>query len=452
MAGNFNDISSSSEKQGGKSPSLAKCLNFTNNISNCNLLDLGFKGSPFTWSNNRFSNKHTLIRERLDRFLCNDLWLQLFPNSYVFHLSSCASDHKPILPKTTPPRRSTIPFKFESMWLHDPSFPALVATTWGSTDNYTNNMSSFLLKVKSRNKTQFGDLFYRKKKILARLNGISRSLSLHHSSFLLNLQKELTMEYFRILRSEEDFWKMKSRISWIQDGDHNTSFFHKSTLNRRRKNRIIGLKNNNNVWLFDPVQISTFIIDHFAKIYTTDHSFSYLRRALFPVPHPHLSEIDKATLQAPCIIHEISKVVFSFSPLKAPGPDGLHPLFFQKYWDITKSSVYSIILNIMETAIAPPDLNQTYIALIPNKDNVDTISQYRPISLCNTVYKILTKVMANRIKPFLDSIISPMRAAFLPQRRTSDNIIIAQEVIKFMRTIKSKNSYFILKMDMEKSI
>lgn len=74
-----------SEKLGGKSPSLSKCLTFQSSIHNCNLYDIGFQGSNYTWS-----NKNTLIKERLDRFLCNVLWHNLFPDSKVYHLFSGA--------------------------------------------------------------------------------------------------------------------------------------------------------------------------------------------------------------------------------------------------------------------------------------------------------------------------------------------------------------------------
>lgn len=97
VAKDFNEISSPDEKNGGIPVSMNKCLNFTANFTKCNLIDLGFKCSPYTLSNKRLSNKHSLIRERLDRILCNEQWISVFPNSSVFHLYSPASDHMPLL-------------------------------------------------------------------------------------------------------------------------------------------------------------------------------------------------------------------------------------------------------------------------------------------------------------------------------------------------------------------
>lgn len=212
VARDFNDIASHTEKFGGRQASMTKCLNFSNNLANCKLLDIGFHGTPYTWSNHRYSNKHTLIRERLDCFLCNDNWLSLFPNSQVFHLMSPASDHCPIILKTSycPPSKS--PFRFQSMWLHDPTFPKLVDLSWNRTNDYQINLNHFLSSVKIWNKEYFGNIFYRKKKILARIHGIRNFLDHNYSTYLTNLLQDLSIEYFKILRGEEEFWKLKSII------------------------------------------------------------------------------------------------------------------------------------------------------------------------------------------------------------------------------------------------
>ena len=79
-----------------------------------------------------------------------------------------------------------------------------------------------------------------------------------------------------------------------------------------------------------------------------------------------------------------------------------------------------------------PRLADTLIVLIPKVDNPKHLKQFRPISLCNVVYKIITKVLVNRVRPFLHEIVSPLQGSFIPGRGTSDNIIITQEVIHSM--------------------
>ncbi|XP_030958826.1 uncharacterized protein LOC115980745 [Quercus lobata] len=96
-------------------------------------------------------------------------------------------------------------------------------------------------------------------------------------------------------------------------------------------------------------------------------------------------------------------------------------------------------------------LNQTLIALIPKQLGPETVGQYRPISLCNIVYKIVSKILVQRIKPLLPRLISPMQAAFLEGRRGSDNVIIAQELIYSLGKRRGKEGYMVVKIDLEKA-
>ncbi|KAL0312168.1 UNVERIFIED_CONTAM: hypothetical protein Sradi_5616100 [Sesamum radiatum] len=100
----------------------------------------------------------------------------------------------------------------------------------------------------------------------------------------------------------------------------------------------------------------------------------------------------------------------------------------------------------------PPGLNYTHIVLIPKCKHPEYLTQFRPFSLCNVVYKIASKSIANRLKPLLDSIISPTQSAFVPDRLISDNILLAFELNHFMNT-KSKGGqgWMALKLDVSKA-
>ena len=99
----------------------------------------------------------------------------------------------------------------------------------------------------------------------------------------------------------------------------------------------------------------------------------------------------------------------------------------------------------------PEYLNKTFISLIPKCIGPETLSQFRPISLCNTVYKVVTKIIVNRIRPLLSNLVSPFQAAFIPGRRGVDNVIIAQELIHSLHKKKGRKGQFILKVDLEKA-
>ena len=96
-------------------------------------------------------------------------------------------------------------------------------------------------------------------------------------------------------------------------------------------------------------------------------------------------------------------------------------------------------------------INCTHIALIQKIQGVETLGNYRPISLCNTVYKVITKIIVARLRPYLDKLISPMQTAFVSGRKGIDNIIIAQEIIHGLGKKKGRIGYMALKIDLEKA-
>ena len=122
---------------------------------------------------------------------------------------------------------------------------------------------------------------------------------------------------------------------------------------------------------------------------------------------------------------EIKSALWSLKPFKAPGPDGLHCGFFQRFWLVVARSVLEQVGKIFVERKMPEYLNRTHIALIPKVQGPETLGNYRPINLCNTVYKVVTKIIVVRLRPFLDKLISPLQSAFVPGRKSVDNAIIA---------------------------
>src|SRR3954469_6430890 len=100
-------------------------------------------------------------------------------------------------------------------------------------------------------------------------------------------------------------------------------------------------------------------------------------------------------------------------PLKAPGPDGFPAHFFQRHWDICGEEVIKTVLLIVNGEESAESINNTYLVLIPKVKSPTLLSQFCPISLCNVLYKIASKVIANRLKEILRDIISPEQSAFV---------------------------------------
>lgn len=149
---------------------------------------------------------------------------------------------------------------------------------------------------------------------------------------------------------------------------------------------------------------------------------------------------------------EVKDVVFHMHPDKATGPDGMTPAFFQKNWSVVGDVVVQMVRKFFVTWVLMENINATNIVLIPKKRNPKTLTELRPIALCNVVMKIITKVIANRLKSVLDTVISDTQSAFLPGRNITDNIMISIEVMHNLKRKKlGKEGYMALKLDMSKA-
>jgi len=135
---------------------------------------------------------------------------------------------------------------------------------------------------------------------------------------------------------------------------------------------------------------------------------------------------------------------------KAPGPNGFQCIFFKQYWHIVGEDIFQLVKTAFETGYFDPALFDTLIVFIHNVEPPSTYKDFRPISLCNIVYKIITKVLVLRLRPILDTIIGPYKSSFLSGRGTSDNVVL-QEIIHHMRRSKKKKGQVAFKLDLEKA-
>ena len=135
---------------------------------------------------------------------------------------------------------------------------------------------------------------------------------------------------------------------------------------------------------------------------------------------------------------EIKEALWSMKPYKASRPDGLHARFFQRFWLIVGDSVRKKVEKVFIERKVPEYLNKTHTVPIPKMQGPETIANYRPISLYNSVYKITTKIIVARIIPHLGTLISPHQTTFVLGRRGVDNAIIVQELIHTIGRARGK--------------
>ena len=186
---------SDDEKLGGLPVNRTHILAFRNCMDNYGLMDLGFHGPRFTWTNKSLCWQ-TTIKECLDRGLGNVEWATLFPSAEIHHLPRVKFDHCPILLSIDPRERKPLkPFKFEQMWLTDPSFPTLVDESWKaleqipstsySLSRFPQRLDALTEHIQAWNKNHLGNLFQRKTRLLARLRKIQVALTRNPSPLFI---------------------------------------------------------------------------------------------------------------------------------------------------------------------------------------------------------------------------------------------------------------------------
>ena len=228
------------------------------------------------------------------------------------------------------------------------------------------------------------------------------------------------------------------------------NFFHCSATQRKRRNFIKGLRDEDGTWHEDEDQISSMLIAYFADLFTSFNPHD-LDRVLDGVQSV-VTEDMRTDLARPYTVEEVEFTIKEMAPLKAPGPDGMPPLFYQTYWTKVGMDISQAVLSSLNFGSLLKSINHTFITLIPKVQNLERVTNFRPISLCNVIYKIASKFLANRLKPLLNSSVSEAQSAFTADKLITDNILIAFESLHHMKTIcMGKIGFMTLKLDMSKA-
>ena len=156
-----------------------------------------------------------------------------------------------------------------------------------------------------------------------------------------------------ILSQEEELWALKFRVNWMIQGDCNTAFHHVSTLVRRKRNRIVAMKNAIREWMNEESQIKEFIRRGFEEVYTTSLSTASRAPCICSQWQPRLSEEKKVSISNGVTEEEVKTALWSLKVFKALGPYGLHAGFFQRFWPTVGKSVADEVKKIFEERKIP---------------------------------------------------------------------------------------------------
>lgn len=185
--------------------------------------------------------------------------------------------------------------------------------------------------------------------------------------------------------------------------------------------------------------MGAMVKEYFTKLFTSE---------IVDIDEGILTDVDRKVttemnqlLIAPFTREEVKNALFSIGDLKAPGPNGLHAIFFKRFWHLLEDDLVEEVLRAVQNEAIPVGWNDTTIVMTPKVDNPDKVTQFRPISLCNVVYKIISKMISFRLKSVLPDIISDHQSAFVPGRSITDNILLAYECIHTMKKKRGVRAY-----------
>jgi hypothetical protein len=215
--------------------------------------------------------------------------------------------------------RKIIDFSFS--WQLDKSYNDMLAACWDKNRPVHDNLQALQHNIKEWKFLSFDTVIERKKELMARIGGIQKSMYTGGNlRWLRGLEKKLQSELAEILKKEEMMWFQRSRAKWLMDGDRNTRYYHLKTINRRRYNNVIMLRNDVGEWVEDPVQLQSMVNNFYYDLFSKSNERWEWMQA--DVTFPILNRETFDMLGMPIEDQEVKKALFSMSPWKAPSPDG----------------------------------------------------------------------------------------------------------------------------------
>lgn len=368
-------------------------------------------------------------------------------------LNCDVSDHCPIILKSGSQNWGPKPFRFNNCWLDHNGFKKMVEKVWN--ELRIDGWSAYVLKeklkllqgeIKTWNWEVFGNVDTKIKKMEEEISNLDKKAeNVGLSEVEVNERRSKFAELWMSLNAKECLLRQKSGAQWIKEGDLNASFFHACLAIRRRRNQVVAIRVDD-LWVEEVEQFKHEIVKHFNNLYLEEVEE---RPTLEGIPFKRLTTGESIMLVNSFSLEEVEEIVHSFDGNKSPGLDGYNFKFIQTFWSLIKEEVWGMINDFFASGRLPMSFSSYFVALIPKVKNPQCLNEVRQISLLGCLYKIISKLLAGRLKKVLDSIISNNQFAFLANRNILDGVVVINEVVDFVR--KTRKNCFILKIDFEKA-
>jgi hypothetical protein len=327
-------------------------------------------------------------------------------------------------------------FRFEARWVREEGCDEVIEAAWRRGCEEGSHTTAQVIKTVATDLTRWsrdvvGDLENRIKKTRDELE----------TCMLASISKEKVEEETRLrcqLEHLEEMknikWRQRAHAWWLKERDRNTHYFHSFASARKKNNRIKKLRREDGMEVEEGGELTNYILSYFQDLFSAQGGDRIAE--LLAVVQPCVTPVMNECLIAEFTAMEVKAALDHIGGLKAPGPDGMPSLFYKKYWHIMGDTIVKEVLNVLNGGDMPEGWNDTYVVLIPKVKDPSRIKDLRPISLCNVLYKLVSKVLTNRLKIILPDIISDNQSAFVPGRLITDNILLAYEATHFLKNKK----------------
>nr|GEU32881.1 RNA-directed DNA polymerase, eukaryota [Tanacetum cinerariifolium] len=404
--GDFNEVRDKRERFGSVF-NRQGADNFNSFISSAGLVEVRLGGCSFTWC-----HKSATKMSKLDRFLIYDNLMCLCPNISYSTLDRYLSDHWLILMREVKYDYGPVPFRFSHYWFEVDDFDKLVEDTWKEaqiieSDAFLKMLRKLrYLKVKIQmwsrlNKESSNS---RKRKLKAELANLDLAIDKGDGEVIdVNRRHEVVRLLQDVDKIESLEVAQKAKIKWAIEGDENSKYYH-GVLNKKGQLAIRG------VLVDESILIKKMIWNE---------------------------RLTKRRLKGRC------------GTDKAPGSDGFTFGFYRRYWNLIESDVVDAISCFFQQGVIPKGGNFSFITLIPKVPNANMLKDFRPISLIGSSYKIIAKILANRLVTVLGTLVNETQSAFVADRQILDGPFILNELVQWCK--KKNNQAMIFKVDFKKA-
>ncbi|GJW98630.1 RNA-directed DNA polymerase, eukaryota [Tanacetum coccineum] len=237
----------------------------------------------------------------------------------------------------------------------------------------------------------------------------------------------------------------KAKIRWSIEGDENSKYFHGIINKKRSQLAICGVLVDGD-WIDEPHKVKNEFFSHFSNRF---YSHFGPKISLDPQMFKRLSDDQKDNLESNVTYEEIKKAVWDCGTNKSPGPDGFTFDFIRRYWKIMDQDMVNVVRELFVSGKFPPGCNSSFITLIPKKQDAKVVKDFCPITRIGCIYKIIAKIMANRLSLVISDLISDVQFAFVANRQILDGPFILNELLSWCKFHKTKAMIF--KVEFEKA-